>query len=476
MRLTNSDIELLERYYCDRARDNFLSYRKYISGFKLKTGWFVTEISNSIQQFYQDYRDKKRPILVIQAPPQHGKSVAVCDGICWMAGKDPSLRFIYASFSERLGVRANTYLQRTIEKPVYKKIFPDIVINEKRLVTAIGLQKNKEMIEFSGGGSFRNTTVRGSITGETLDIGVIDDPIKGREEANSETIRDKTWNWFTDDFRTRFDEYGALLIILTRWHIDDPVGRLLEINPNVKLLSYKAIADCDEKNRSDGEALFPKHKSIEFLLDRKSTMPRANWESLYQQNPMIPGGEFFKEEWWNYYKAYPLFRSRMIYADTAQKTKEQNDYTVFQCWGVSLSGQAYLIDQLRGKWEAPELIINAKAFWNKHKNYIKDNSVLTKLAIEDKVSGTGLIQTLKRDGLPVVAIQRDKDKITRAYDVSPLIESGNVFLPESAPWLSDYLLELSQFPNGVHDDQVDPTMDALTDILGKSIYNWEKLL
>lgn len=462
--MNNGDLDLITKYCEEKARDDFYSYRQYITDFKLKTGWFVRDISNAISDFYKDYKAGKRPILIIQAPPQHGKSQVVTDGIAWMAGKDPSLRFIYASFSERLGIRANLKLQRTVARDKYKGIFPEFEINDKRTVTAAGYQKNKEMIEFcEHGGSFRNTTVRGSITGETLDIGIIDDPIKGREEANSETIRDKTWNWFTDDFSTRFDEMAGMIIILTRWHIDDPVGRLLEINKNIKLLSYSAIAEYKDENREVGDALFPEHKSIDFLMSRKDNMPAHNWESLYQQNPSIPDGNIFKTEWWKYYTIEPKLKYRMIYADTAMKTKESNDFSVLQHWGYGIDGKIYLLDQLRGKWEAPQLLINTRSFWNKHKNSHK--STLRVLKIEDKASGTGLIQTLRVEGIPVKGIPRSIDKISRMNDGAPQLEAGNVVLPKDAPWLSDYLREFELAPNGVHDDQIDPTLDAISDML-----------
>ena len=475
MAITNDDLDLIDQYCAEKSRDDFYAYRQYMSGFNLKTGWFVKEISRAIEQFYRDYKKGLRPILVIQAPPQHGKSEAVVDGITWMAGQDPNLRFIYASFSERLGVRANLKIQRSVDGGKYSSIFPETTINGKGNVSNVGYQRNKEMIEFVGSnGSFRNTTVRGAITGETLDIGVIDDPIKGREAANSPAIRDKTWDWFTDDFMTRFDEYGGLLIILTRWHIDDPVGRLLKSNDRVKLLSYKAIAEVSDQNRGTGEALFPEHKSLEFLESRKDTMPAANWESLFQQNPVITGGNMFKDEWWNYWGSLPKLKWRGLYGDTAQKKGDMNDYTVFQCWGESWDGQAVLVDQLRGKWEALELLVNARAFWNKHKS--GDGGVLRHFKVEDKVSGTGLIQTLKREGIPMIGIPRNVDKEMRAMDVSPLIESGNVLIPRNAPWLSDYKSEFSQFPNGVNDDQVDPTMDAITDILGGSIIDYGAII
>jgi len=325
-------------------------------------------------------------------------------------------------------------------------------------------------------GYFRNTTVNGSIVGESLDLGVIDDPIKGRKEAASKTIRDSTWAWLTDDFFTRFSEDAGMLAILTRWHVDDPIGRLKKkLGDDVKVITYKAIAEHDEAHRIEGEALFPEHKSLELLKSLRDTMLEENWQSLYQQNPIVKGGNLFKDSWWGFYDVMPRTEWRAIYADTAQKTKTINDYTVFQCWGRSVFGSAVIIDQIRGKWEAPELLVQARAFWNKH-NVNDGNGVLRSMNVEDKVSGTGLIQTLKREGIPIIGIQRNIDKQTRALDVAPLIQSGNVLLPRNKPWLSDYLAEFSGFPNYPNDDQVDPSMDAIIDILSNKIVNYGDIL
>ena len=473
MHLSQADTRAIIRELCQR---DFHQYRKEINGKNFKDGWWQREIARKLQNFFDRLMAGERPKLVIQAPPQHGKSSIINDFISWAAGHNPTCKTIYSSFSERLGIRANLQLQKVYDSPKYKIIFPNTRLNERNSVTISGTTlRNREILEYDGyDGYFRNTTVRGSITGEGLDLGVIDDPIKGREAANSATIRDKTWEWFTDDFYTRFSDAAGLLIILTRWHVDDPVGRMIELFDDLEVLSYPAIAIEDEPHRKAGEALFPEHKSLEFLLSRKKVMADTSWQSLYQQAPYVKGGELFLTKWWKYYRVLPVMQWRGIYGDTAQKTKESNDYTVLQCWGRSLGGQAYLIDQWRGKVESPELLIEARAFWNKHN--ADKSSPLRHMKIEDKVSGTGLIQTLSREGIPIIGIPRNTDKILRGNDVSPLVESGNVYLPEGAPYLSEFLAECSQFPNAPHDDQVDPMMDALTDILQGDIINYEDLL
>jgi predicted phage terminase large subunit-like protein len=460
-----------------RLRGDFYAYRNHLDK-KMKDGWWQRDIAMHLSEFKRAYFAGEAPRLVIQAPPQHGKSVQIVDFISWIVGLDPSTKCIYASFSERLGVRANLKMQRIITSKAYREVFPNTSISAFSAISkSVGFSRNREFIEFiDQEGSFRNTTVRGAVTGESLDLGVIDDPIKGREEANSPTIREKTWDWMMDDFFTRFSERGALLVILTRWHVDDPIGRLIQRDKSVKVLSYKAIAEADEEHRKAGEALFPEHKSVEFLEKRKSLMAVSNWEALYQQNPIVAGGNLFKTDDLQLYDELPPLQWRALYVDTAQKTKEKNDYSVIQHWGRTKDGKAYLIDQLRAKFEAPELEAAALAMWMKARAYdIGKYGSLRKMAIEDKVSGTGLIQSLKRKAIPIVAIQRNKDKYTRALDVVPYVAAGLVNVPKNAVWLKDYVSEMAAFPEGAHDDCVDPTMDALLEMCGVGLYTLDNL-
>lgn len=471
-------LALLKEKKLREARANFLAFRKLINP-KAKWGWWQKEIADQLQEFLDDMLAGKRPKLVIQAPPQHGKSVQIIDFIAWLAGKNPDWRTIYTSFSDRLGIRANLRLQRLYDSEIYREIFPETRINQSNSVTVSGQYlRNREIIEYVGReGFFRNTTVRGSITGESLDIGVIDDPIRGRADANSEAVRNAAWDWFTDDFFTRFSEHAGLLAILTRWHVDDPIGRLIERYPDVKVLSYPAIADHDEPHRKAGEALFPEHKSLGFLLERKAVMDTANWLALYQQSPTIVGGEIIKGEWFRRYSVLPPLKWRAIYGDTAQKTAERNDFSVFECWGLGEDGRIYLLDMIRGKWPAPELKRRAIAFWHKHKDAGDFDTPLRQLLIEDKASGTGLIQDIQQAGsIPVKGIERTRDKLTRVMDVLGHIEAGLVCVPESAPWVSDFVAECEAFTSDdghAHDDQIDPMVDAINDMLAKkrSIYD-----
>ncbi len=471
-------IELKAERNFRKARDNFWAFRQIINGDRFITkgggNFWQYHACQELQNFAVQLEGGGRPKLVIEAPPQHGKSTMIVDFVAWLCGRNPDLRVIYTSFSERLGERANGAIQRILTGERFKRIFQQCRINEVGVPSADNAAKNKSLIEFQGrAGYFRNTTVRGSITGETLDLGVIDDPIKGREEAGSFAVREKTWDWFTDDFFTRFSKDAGLLAILTRWHIDDPIGRLKKDNSSLKTLTYRAIATAgDILEREEGEPLFPALKPLEFLEERKKIMAAAHWEALYQQNPQIEGGEVIHAAYFQFYRVPPAVRWTAIFADTAQKTKEHNDFSVFECWGFTANGDYVLLDLSRGKWEAPELERMALAFWQKHRE-------ARYFAIEDKVSGTGLIQSIKRRGVPVKPIQRSKDKYTRLLDVLGYIESGHVYLPENAVWLNDFITECESFTadgRHAHDDQVDPMVDALTFGRQNAVTQWENFL
>ena len=456
--MTLSDFDLLEAILDRQAQDDFLTFRRRINP-KAKTGWFFFDITARLQQFYNDLVAGRRPKLIIQAPPQHGKSEAVTDFVCWLAGKDPGSKTIYASFSERLCVRANLKVQRTLSTPRYQRIFPNTSLSSGNITTVSGQSlRNKEILEYVGhGGYFRNTTVRGSITGEGLDLGLIDDPIKGREAANSATMRQKAWDWFTDDFFTRFSEDAGLLMILTRWHVDDPAGRMIEaFGDKITVVKYEAIATHDEEHRKEGEPLFPQLKSLDFLMERKNTMPRGNFEALYQQSPIVQDGEILRLEWFKWWEVLPRFRETAIFVDTAQKKGERNDFTVAQLWG-SYDGNVYLLDMIRIKENAPEAQKLIEGFYFKHES----REDFKKMFIEDKSSGSSMLQVFKSKGMKVGAIQRNVDKEQRANIFGGYIEMGRVYLNSQVPNVTYLTDEAISFPNGVHDDTIDPMLDAI---------------
>ena len=457
-------MDLCLAYIYEKAQTDFWTFRRITNGRALKVGWFTKEISGEFQDFYEQYAAGKAPTMVLTTPPQHGKSVAVIDFLAWVIGRDPERSHIFASFSDRLGSRANKAIKRIINSQNYQAIFPGV-----RLPSGQGAERsmanNDSLFELPGhAGGFRNTTIGGAITGETITgIGVIDDFVKGREQAESASQRDKTWDWYTDDFGTRFDERAAKIIVATRWNVDDLIGRIFDMDEEdeVQRVEYPAIADQDEKYRKIGEALFPEFKSLKFLAARKKTMTKHSWNSLYQCKPTIQGGNLLKHDWLKFAKRLPAPDRVFLVADTASKTKEQNDYTVLQAWAQA-GNRIYLYDMLREKMEQPQLLRAARAFYKKHEGIAARASVpLTWFYIEDASSGIGLIQTLHGEGKRVKAIKRSTDKVQRANDAAPFIENGQVWLLESCPSLQDLETEYVQFPSGKHDDTLDPLFDAV---------------
>jgi len=440
------------------ARRDLLAFIRYMNPDYI-VSQFSIDVCDELEQFYIDVRAGLRPVLIFEAPPQHGKSEIVSRNLpAWLLGQDPDLSIGGLSYGSDLASDMNRDIQKIMMSPQYDKLFPGSSLNAKRVVT-VEAKRNSETFEMANHkGRYIAQGVGGPLTGKRLDIGIIDDPVKNAQEALSPATKNGVWNWYQSTFDSRLSKNSGRIIMATRWAIDDLSGRVLEANPRAKRITFKAISD-------DNKALVPDLHPIDKLLETKSNMSSFFWSALYQQTPITLGGGIFKDEWWQYYDLCPDLTERNIYADTAQKTKQQNDFTVFECWGKSKQGKAVLVDMVRGKWEAPELLVQARAFWAKHIAATSGlNGTLRAFKVEDKVSGTGLIQTLKREGLPMVGIQRNIDKVSRALDAAPMVESGNVLLPRNAPWLSDLLAEASAFPNGAHDDILDPMFDAISDV------------
>ena len=468
--------ELLRRR---KARRSLLDFILYINP-EYIVSEFAQELCAALDQFFIDQQAGLRPVLVVQAPPQHGKSDIVSRyAPAYLFGQAPDLSIGGLSYSKDLATDMNRDVQRIMLSPEYSRLFPGASLSAKRAVTVdVEAKRNSDVFEIVGRkGRYIGQGVGGPLTGKRLDIGIIDDPIKNAQEALSQTVKDGIWNWYITTFLTRLSKNSGQIIMATSWATDDLSGRILKINARARHLKFVAVNMPGEKgydpSRREG-ALVPDLHPLDKLLETKAVMSDYFWSAMYQQSPIALGGNMFKTDEFRFYDVLPKLKWRAIFGDTALKTKEQNDYSVFQCWGESYEGQAVFVDQIRGKWEAPELLLHAEAFWNKHK--AEGTGTLRSFNVEDKASGTGLIQTLKRKGVPIIGIQRSIDKITRAMDAIPLIQSGNVLLPKNAPWLSDYLSEFAAFPKGSHDDQIDPTMDAIDNVLNQGKRDWRSML
>lgn len=468
--------------------------RKSLMGFTLytnplyETGWFNELLSAELDHFLAEVEAGNMPRLMIFAPPRSGKSEKASRRFpAYVLGRHPDWSVIACSYSSDLANRMSRDTQRIVDSKKYADVFPDTSLPSKRAGAggAIRTAELWEVVNGKGeihGGSYRAAGVNGGITGQGMNIGIIDDPAKDYKTASSPTYQEAVIDWYDTTFFTRADpKINGIIIILTRWHQNDLAGQLLkkaeEGGEQWRVVSFPMEAEKEEVHelngkkyllRKPGEILFPERMPQGFV-DKAKQRGSLVWNALYQQRPTAKGGGLIKSEWFGEYKELPPMKWRAVYGDTAQKTKEVNDFSVFEHWGIGVDGYMYLIDMIRGKWEADELKRRAVAFWSSCRQL--RNGPLRHMAIEDKASGTGLIQSIRKDALcPVKAIQRDKDKYTRLMDTQGFIESGYIKLPADKPFINDFLVEMEAInPEfNTHDDQLDPMMDAIVEMKAKS--------
>lgn len=447
--------------------------RASLSGFIWRTlpnyqmGWVHEEICCALDRFLNSVIRKESPRLMLTMPPRHGKTeIASRRFPAYALGRYPDLNIIATSYSAGLASRNNRDVQRIIDDPAYREIFPETSLwgTNTRSVANGAYMRNSDIFEIVGHkGAYRSAGVGGGITGMGGDILIIDDPFKDRAEADSQTIRDKVWDWYTSTLYTRLGPGGGIIVINTRWHMDDLSGRLLEAQTRGegdkwRVINFPAIAETDEPHRKAGEALHPERYPLEQLLAIKQAVGSRDWEALYQQHPVPDGGAIFKEEWLQRrWTKLPEMSQVIISWDMSFKEGTTSDYVVGQVWGRS-GADLYLIDQARGRWGFTETLAQFKALYAKYPHAYR-------ILIEDKANGPAVIDTLKHEIPKIIPIEPDGSKEARAHAVTPLFESGNVYLPADGiyPWLTEYTSELLQFPSGAHDDQVDATTQAIRD-------------
>ena len=386
--------------------------------------------------------------LMIFMPPRHGKSLLTTQLFpAWFLGRHPDRGVITASYAQDLADDFGRRVRNLLDEPLHRATFPACHLSEdSRAANRFGT---------TVGGTYFSVGVGAAITGRGAHLMLIDDPIKGAEEARSETVRRSLKEWYSSVARTRLQPGGAIIIIQTRWHEDDLAGWLLneQGGEGWDVLSLPAIAETDEPYRKAGGALWPERFPVSELELIRRESGGAVWASLYQQRPAAAEGAIFKRDQWRFYDQAPELKRVILSIDTAFKTGAENDFSVIAAWGEGTTGY-YLLSLWRDRVEFPRLkqtLVNIAAQW-------KPRVVL----IEDAASGQSLIQELRNStALPVKPVKADRDKVSRAYAVTPLCEAGRVYLPQGAPWLPIFLDEHSSFDKGVHDDIVDTTTQAL---------------
>src|SRR5882757_1218826 len=405
-------------------------------------------------------REGKIRRLIINLPPRHLKSLLASTAFpAWCLGHDPSAQILCVSYAQELADKLARDCRGIMMSPWYRQIFPTRLAPHRQAV--------QEFIT-TGQGYRLATSTGGVLTGRGADLILIDDPLKP-EEALSKARRDATNDWYANTLYSRLNDKrrGGIVIIMQRLNEDDLVGHVLGQEP-WEVVCFPAIAEADVVHeiatiwgpqrftRRPGEALHPSRESLATLAHIRRTIGEYNFAGQYQQSPAPLGGGLVKDAWFKRYGEHerPERFERIVQSwDTANKATELSDFSACTTWGVS-GKHLFLLGVFRRRLEYPAL-----------KRAVRDQQSLfdaTVVLIEDKASGTQLIQELIEDGCHgVTRYQPTGDKTMRMHAQTAMIENGFVHIPETAPWLAEYLHELTVFPNGKHDDQVDSTAQFL---------------
>lgn len=476
--------EELISVWSELAKTNYVDFYEYSVR---DEGFTCSPHQLLIAELLMAAESKQTMRFMLSMPPGHCKSTHSSHHFpAWYFGRNPKMRFLQAGHSQdfvanELGAK----VKQIIDSDDYRRVFPDIRLRaDMRAKDYWGLTNGK--------GKYVGKGVGQGISGFRGNFGMVDDPYKSRQDAESPTIRDKVFKWYSDDFSTRLLPGSPLGIIMTRWHSDDVCGRISEreekeareaeekriegliselearegnrAKHRFEIINLPAIAEEDDVlGRKVGDPLWPELFTIEALDNLRADMTAASWNSLYQGTPMDIEGGALKSDWFKRYEKLPQkadpekgtpneIKRVTVSVDAANTAKERSDYTVITVWIEDLRKNHYLVDVIRKQIEFTDLCFEIDRVC---KRYSADA-----LLVEAKGNGLSYIQ-LKKDGgapAPLIAIEvGTQSKEFRFDKVTPMFEAGQVWLPNRALWLPDYEKELIAFPNGKHDDQVDST-------------------
>lgn len=417
----------------------------------------------------------RRAIVSIEpCEPEHGKCITVEGGVylvgehftpthnsmtlseslpSWYFTKFPHKRVIMASYNEDTAAK---FCRRNSDK----------ITRFGNALAGISIGSVNKSTEFelsNGVGRLISRGIMSGITGNPADLIIIDDPIKNREEADSEAIRAKLWSEWQNSLKSRLAAGAKVILIMTPWHEDDMRARLLNSEKNVRYIRLPVEAEeNDPLGRKPGEPLCPElGKDMAWLIQfRESYVHDPNggsraWQALYQCSPRVEGGNIVDRSWWRFYRPQDVtqFGTELISVDATFKGTDASDYVAITVWGKRDNDYylRYCLNRHLSFTQTLEALRLAQTL------YPTANRVL----VEDKANGSAIIDVLSRE-MFCIPVTPKGGKESRVNAVSPAIEAGHVYLPEGAPWLEAYIDQWSSFPAGAHDDMVDSSTQALS--------------
>ena len=458
--------ELLQR----RAKDSLPHFlNATMSSYNRQ--WFHTLIAKKCQDLY----DGKIQKMMLFVPPQHGKSeIASRKFPAWVLGKDPSYKITGCSYSSDLADGFSRSIQLTIGSPEYESIFGNDIVPAKG---GNGLIKNVDYFDTLHGGFYKAVGVTGGLTGTPVDLAIIDDPVKDKIEAYSETYRQRVWDWYTDVLLTRLHNKSKILLIMTRWHDDDLAGRILKAEDGWEVVYLPAIKE-DNTNAEDprqvGEALWEDRHSLVRLREMEKRSART-FAALYQQHPSIAGGNIWLKEWFRTVTMAQFlgiknssvkihFFLDTAYEEKKKKAKSDNDPSGILA-ACRIGNNMYIVDAMSVYKKFPDLIKFVPEYVKAH-GYTESSTI----RVEPKANGRSVVQQLQDETkLNVTETPSPTEsKETRANANSAKIECGRVYLVEGS-WNEGYLTQVTQFPAVAHDEYVDITNYAIDYLINDDV-------
>lgn len=496
-----------------KCEDNHLFFTRYFfkqrQGIKFIVNWHHHLIADTIDKIILG---QLKNVVINVSPGGTKTELVVINLIARGLAINPRARFLHLSGSDTLALLNSATSREIVLSDEYQKFWPRKIADDAK-------SKKRWNIEVDGhvAGGVYATALGGQVTGFRAGhmapgfqgAIIIDDPIKPEDAFSRSKLDAANRKLLTTVQSRKANPDTPMILIMQRIAESDPSGFIKggNLGEDFTYINIPAVIDekyletipekyheliMPEEIIDNRFSYWPYKEPLKKLLSMErgegvdqtgARISRHVFSSQYQQAPTSLGGNIIKGEWFRTYKELPKLKYRKIYADTAQKTKERNDFSVFEEWGYGVDGNAYLLSMIRGRWEAPELIKRAVAFWAACDDRNVDKyGQLRKLMVEDKASGTGLIQTLRMSPyfIPIEGIERNKDKLTRVMDGLSYIELGQCYLPEDAPFTLSFITECESFTSDDshdHDDQIDPLLDMIQDMLSSKnkVKLWEKL-
>ena len=454
------NVQATYRYFCYHTNN---PSKENLSWYPSK---FHTYLCDRVQEFINRKTDRPLSILIISTPPQHGKSKTITETLpAWYLLTHPEHSIIEVSYGDDLAERfGKSNLEKVKE---FGSLFGVSIDKNKATSKEFQLAKHKGRMISRGIGS--------ALTGYSGDLIVIDDPIKNRQEADSEARREFIWNEFENSIMSRTQAVSKMIVIMTRWHEDDLAGRIIARMPEItEVINLPCEAEEDDLlGREVGEALCPEiGKGNEWLKYFKESYTGENglraWNALYQGRPTALEGNLLLREWWefydssDYYNNILKFDQMVMSVDATFKDESQNDFVAISVWGKQ-GARLYLVDMIHEHLNFTATIRKIKVVRARHPK-------VGAIYIEDKANGSAIIQTLKDEVGGIIPVTPDVSKEARVNAISFAIEAGNVYLPKDKKITWEFIDQCSSFPNGKHDDMVDSMSMALSKLIFTRAY------